>query len=78
MDIRQINRDPMPTAERGTLEYAASAACMTIGVQIVLSATEARELHESLNGRFPQPRDGLVAMLIEGLKACAGHTGEDS
>ncbi len=71
MQIRQINRDPFPEAERGTLEFAASCTFMTVGVQIELTVAEAKELLDVLEN---WPPVGKITLQMEkDLRACIGH-----
>lgn len=78
MDIKTILHDLNPTAERGTLEYAASATTARYEIGIRLTLPEARELLRALQteagwyGRFASE---LEAGLHRELHAL---TGEDS
>jgi len=79
VEVRQINRDPMAEAERGTLKYAASTSLMTVGVSVTLSRSEAVALYNSLQHKYPSPRGGVVCELIDGLFNCVvAAEGEDS
>lgn len=54
MKCESVIADPMPDASRGTLEFAASAACCEEAVRIELTRSEAANLLQSVAGIVPQ------------------------
>ena len=75
MELTLFTRDPMPEAERGTLEYAASAAACRRVVRIEMTMEEAQNLSVGLNvadthgvpTKFLKPLSDLEQLLCVNL-----------
>lgn len=59
--------DPRPSAERGTLEYAASGMLRTLRVSVAMTEDEARRLCEDLHSDYPYRVGSQLAELRDRL-----------